>query len=319
MVLSPQSFTLETGSELTDDAERLLAESAVSLSDPGEIDRLYVLGLSDRVRRGELSVITLLKGRETIGLFCYRSIDLEAELVYGCMKAGSEGLERLFMGMIVEDLARHGTSVVRSGLSGPGAGRFAAAALLMGFRKVSRMSMTRKVDETEVFTYKPAPGISIIPWSPACFEDVCRLMHEASEDFDRAVYPLFGSVEGSRALLLSILQDRHGMFLPELSLAAQVDGKTVGFLLASLIQDGSVLILDIAVDTGHRRKGIGGKLLESLISKSAMLGRRQIVLAVTLDNDPAIGLYRKMGFRQVSIFDQYVLEIKGPASGNAAQ
>jgi ribosomal protein S18 acetylase RimI-like enzyme len=319
MVLSPQSFTLETGSELTDDAERLLAESAARLSDPGEIDRLYVLGLPDRVRHGELSVITLLKGGETIGLFCYRSIDLEAELVYGCMKAGSEGLERLFMGLLIDVLSGQGTRAVRSGFSGPGAGRFATTALMMGFRKVSRMSMTRKVDETEIFTYRPAPGISVIPWSAACFEDVCRLMHEASEDFDRAVYPLFGSAEGSRALLLSILQDRHGMFLPELSLAAQIDDRTVGFLLASLIQDGSVLILDVAVDPEHRRKGIGGKLLESLISKSAMLGRRQIVLAVTLDNDPAIGLYRKMGFRQASIFDQYVLEIQEPASGSAVR
>lgn len=311
MVLSPQGYTLETGSELTDDAERLLIESAVRIPSTGEIDRMYVLGLPDRVRRGELSVITLLKGIEPIGIFCYRSVDLEAELVYGCLKAGSEGLERIFMLQILDDLSGQGINAVRSSFSGPGADRFAIAALEMGFRKVSRMSMTRRVDESSIFTYKPDPGLNIQPWSTNHFEDICRLMYEASEDFDRAVYPLFASPEGCRTLLLSIMQDRHGMFLPELSLVATVDdNKVVGFLLSSLIVDGSVLILDIAVDSQHRGNGIGGKMLESLISKSAMIGRRQIVLAVTLDNDQAIGLYRKMGFKQASIFDQYVLVLK---------
>ncbi|WP_424358606.1 N-acetyltransferase family protein [Methanocella sp. MCL-LM] len=310
MVLSPQGYTLETGSELTDDAERLLIESAVRIPSTGEIDRLYVLGLPDRVRRGELSVITLLKGIEPIGIFCYRSVDLEAELVYGCLKPGNEGLERIFMLQILDELSTQGINAVRSSFSGPGADRFAVAALEMGFRKVSRMSMTRRVDESHTFTYKPEPGLNITPWSTNHFEDICRLMYEASEAFDRAVYPLFASPEGCRTLLLSIMQDRHGIFIPELSLVATIDDRVVGFLLSSLIVDGSVLILDIAVDSQHRGNGIGGKLLESLISKSAMLGRRQIVLAVTLDNEPAIGLYRKMGFKQASIFDQYVLELK---------
>ncbi|CAJ36560.1 GNAT family N-acetyltransferase [Methanocella arvoryzae] len=310
MVLSPQGFTLETGSELTDAAERLLVESAARIPPTGEIDRRYVLSLPDRVRRGELGVVTLLKGREPIGIFCYRSVDLEAELVYGCLEPGSEGLERVFLLHILDVLSDQAVRAVRSGFSGPGADRFAVAAIDMGFRKVPRMSMTRSVDEAEIFLYKPDPGVNVLPWSTSYFEDVCRLMYEASEAFDRAVYPLFGSPEGCRTLLLSILQDRHGLFLPELSLVATIDDQVVGLLLSSQIADGSVLILDIAVDSSHRGKGIGGKMLENLISKSAMLGRRQIVLAVTLDNEPAIGLYRKMGFRQTSIFDQYVLELE---------
>lgn len=311
MVLSPQSFPLETGSSLTEDAESLLTESASRLTAPAEVDHAYVAGLPERVRRGELSVITLLKGLETIGIVCYRTVDSESEVVYCCMKTGYEGLERLFLGRIVSEFTGYGIRVVRGSFSGPGADRFTAAAVEIGFRKVVRMSMTYSVTEDLAHTYRPAPGIEIQQWTPAYFEDVCKLMCVAAEDFDRAVYPLFGSIEGARTLLLSILRDRHGIFLPELSLVALIDGEPAGFLLASMIQNGTVLILDIAVESERRRRGIGGKLLQYLISKSAVLSRRQIVLAVTLDNNPAIELYKKTGFRQTSIFDQYVLEIRG--------
>lgn len=308
MALSSQGF--EVGCTLTTDAERLLVESAVRLPSPGEIDRIYVTGLPERARRGDLSVLTLQKGLETVGVVCYRSIDRESELVYGCLKTDYCGQEQLFLDLIVGHLLGTGTSAIRCGFSWPESDRFTEAARTKGFKKVRRMSMVRDVNGELAGSYRPGQGISVLPWNPGHFDEVGALMCTAAEDFDRAVYPLFGSPEGCRTMLLSILQDRHGLFLPELSLVAQAGGKTVGFLLSSLIHDGSVLILDIAVEAGQRRRGIGRKLLENLLSKAALHGRRQVVLAVTMDNTPAIELYKKMGFREVSTFDQYVLEVR---------
>jgi ribosomal protein S18 acetylase RimI-like enzyme len=169
--------------------------------------------------------------------------------------------------------------------------------------------MAKAVDDSHMFSYVPTPGIQVLAWSPWYFEEACRIMYEESEPADRLLYPLFGSSEGARKLLLSIVQGRHGTFMPELSAVCQAGGAIVGFLLCALLADGSVLVLDIAVSRACRRAGAGTKMLEYLVSKCASLGYRQIVLAVTADNQAAIGLYKKMGFRDVAAFDQYVLAI----------
>lgn len=286
--------------------------SAASRLAAGEIERLYICGLIDRVRRGDLSVYSLLCGGEVAGAICYRSVDGEAELIHGFVAPEHEGAEGVFLGMVTEALARSGTRVIRSGFGWPGQARFSGAAAAAGFAAVSRISMARDVAEGEMFSFVPSPGVSVTPWSAADFEDVSRLMHEASAPADRRVYPLFASPEGSRALLLSIVQGRHGAFEPGLSAVAEVRGETAGFLLSSLMPDGGVLVLDVAVKEGLRRKGIASHMIRYLISRCAAAGRRQIVLAVTAENVEAIGLYKKMGFREIAAFEQHVLMIEKP-------
>lgn len=58
--------------------------------------------------------------------------------------------------------------------------------------------------------------------------------------------------------------------------------------------------LGIAVREGHRRRGIGTGLLESLLAHARDLGIRQVSLSVEQDN-PALALYEKLGFQQVSV------------------
>jgi len=316
MDASRQDFLLQADIRLTDEAELLLLESASRLpAVPGDIDRKYIMGLPNRVRWGELEAMQLAVDGELSGVFCYRSVDNEAELVYGCLRRGYGNIERLLMDGIICELAEREIHAIRSGFSWPGSERFAAAALEIGFQKIGRMSMSLDVDMKRMFSCHPSPGVNILPWSPAYFEDVCRIMYEASEHYDRVVYPLFGSPEGARKLLLSILQDRHGLFMPDLSIVAQKGGQIVGFLISALLPDGCVLILDIAVDSGFRRQGVGSRMVENLVSKSAALDRGQIVLAVTRDNSPAIALYLKAGFKEIAHFDQYVLKIGPGLSG----
>ena len=95
--------------------------------------------------------------------------------------------------------------------------------------------------------------------------------------------------------------------MPGLSAVCEVDGQVAGFLISSMLIDGSVLVLDIAVRKAYRRTGVGSRMLKYLIGKCAAAGKRQIVLAVTATNTAAIELYRKTGFRQVATFEQHVL------------
>lgn len=297
---------LKFGIEVTPAVEEAFSEAAAWLP---ELERLYVKSLIDRMRRGELSLISLHDGDAVAGAACYRSVDGEAEVVFGFLRPSYRGAEQAFLEKVVLALKESGISVIRTGFAWPDAGPFIAVARRMGFSIIHRISMAKAVDDHHLFTYVPATGIHVVPWSPWHFEEACRIMHEESEPADRALYPLFGSPEGARRLLLSIVQGRHGTFLPQLSAVCQSGGAVVGFMLCALIADGSVLVLDIAVSKAHRRKGAATKMLEYLISKAAALGHRQIVLAVTAGNEPAIGLYRKMGFQEVATFDQYVLAL----------
>lgn len=298
---------LVAGTTATPAIEAAFSEAAARLP---ELERLYVLSLPDRVRSGELCLIALQDGDGVAGAACYRSVDGEAEVVYGFLRPPYRGAEQAFLEQVVGKLAGSGIGVVRSGFTWPDAGRFIAAAVRLGFTAVHRSSMALDVEDRHLFSYVPAPGISVLPWSPWYFEEACRIMYEESEPADRALYPLFASPEGARRLLLSIVQGRHGTFLPGLSAVCQAGGAIVGFLLCALLADGNVLVLDIAVSKAGRRRGAGTKMLEYLIGKAAAAGTRQIVLAVTAGNAAAIGLYKKVGFREVATFDQYVLNVQ---------
>lgn len=304
--LAGERFQL--GNSLSPSLEDAFYEAASRLM-ASEVERLYVSSLIDRVRQGELSLFTLLHDGATAGAICYRSVDREAELIYGFTAPDFEESEGAFLGMVANALVLSGVSVIRSGFCWPGQARFTQAAARLGFITVPRLSMMRNVDEGQMFSFTPSPGVNILPWSSTYFDDVCRIMHEESVPVDQLVYPLFASPEGSRALLLSIIRDRHGVFMPRLSAVAQVNDEVIGFLLSSQLVDGSVLVIDIAVKAEHRNKGIGGQMLQYLISRCAMTGKRMIVLAVTAENAHAIGLYKKMGFQEMAAFEQHVLKI----------
>ncbi len=63
------------------------------------------------------------------------------------------------------------------------------------------------------------------------------------------------------------------------------------------IEDDEYYISALTVDESHRRKGIGSLLLRSTIETARIKNCKSVVLEVEGDNEPAIGLYKKFGFR----------------------
>lgn len=55
-------------------------------------------------------------------------------------------------------------------------------------------------------------------------------------------------------------------------------------------------ITNVAIKSTHRRKGIGGLLLEKLYEEGAMLDVQEYFLEVRESNEAAIGLYSRQGF-----------------------
>src|SRR5512138_357664 len=73
----------------------------------------------------------------------------------------------------------------------------------------------------------------------------------------------------------------------------------------------ATLVHRIAVHPDHRRQGHARHLLESLGSKLAILGPRQLVAEVPAKLAPACALFGKSGYSQEAVLTDYVFETAG--------
>ena len=56
-------------------------------------------------------------------------------------------------------------------------------------------------------------------------------------------------------------------------------------------------ILSIDVEPSFQGKGLGSSLLSSLLSSAKGMGKKKCILEVSCDNEKALGLYKKFGFK----------------------
>jgi [ribosomal protein S18]-alanine N-acetyltransferase len=82
------------------------------------------------------------------------------------------------------------------------------------------------------------------------------------------------------------------------------DGKVTGYCGVWIIVD-EAHITNIAVLPSYRGKGLGDKLLGSMIEIAKEMGARTMTLEVRVSNIPAQSLYRKFGFRDGGIRKNY--------------
>jgi len=73
-----------------------------------------------------------------------------------------------------------------------------------------------------------------------------------------------------------------------------VDGADVGWL-QSTTREGSLFLAQLFVDSAFQRRGIGTEVMHGLIAEAAR-ARQAVTLGVVKIN-PALRLYRRMGFR----------------------
>jgi ribosomal-protein-alanine N-acetyltransferase len=84
-------------------------------------------------------------------------------------------------------------------------------------------------------------------------------------------------------------------------LIATADGATVGFCSWRQSAPDEAEILNLAVEPGWRRRGIGSALLNAVAEQA----RGTIFLEVAEPNTPAIALYRKLGWAQAGVRPGY--------------
>jgi len=83
-------------------------------------------------------------------------------------------------------------------------------------------------------------------------------------------------------------------------LANAATGEPLAFSLAWSVAD-ELQLLDMATHPSHRRRGYARALLAELLSHARRERKRLVLLEVRQSNEPAIQLYRSMGFRTTGV------------------
>ena len=103
--------------------------------------------------------------------------------------------------------------------------------------------------------------------------------------------------EKQREALEAMLADRSRGRIFVAREGSEVVGMATLLYTVSTAEGGkAALFEDLIVEPRHRRKGIGSKLAYYVIQQARAEGVRRITLLTDLENDTALGLYRKLGF-----------------------
>ena len=113
----------------------------------------------------------------------------------------------------------------------------------------------------------------------------------------------FGEEAFTRNQIAQLITDYNSI-----SLIAREEGRIVGFIVGTIYPDRKAFnghILTVDVSASYRRKGIGKVLLQNIEVIFAKKGVLACVLEVREDNTAALGLYRKLGYKEVGRLTNY--------------
>jgi hypothetical protein len=146
----------------------------------------------------------------------------------------------------------------------------------------------------------PALGLpdaySLVPWSEALLDAHAEaLFGSFHAEIDATVFPSLGDPVGSRCLMSEIC--RKAGFLPGATWLVASPAGPAGTVQGVCDRTGTGAIQNLGVLPGHRGKGLGEALLLQALHGFRAAGLRQAMLEVTAQNDAAVRLYRRVGFR----------------------
>ncbi|MGH9488158.1 MAG: GNAT family N-acetyltransferase [Terriglobales bacterium] len=153
------------------------------------------------------------------------------------------------------------------------------------------------------------------PWGAANYEEAARLIQRAYEHHvDSRINDQYRSFAGAIRFMHNIAHyPGCGAFDASASFLARSAGRGAleGMILASRVKADVAHITQVCVLPERQRQGVGQALLARTLASLRGQRLRAATLTVTGENTAALGLYRRLGFVQLSEFDAYVWERQG--------
>jgi ribosomal protein S18 acetylase RimI-like enzyme len=148
------------------------------------------------------------------------------------------------------------------------------------------------------------PGYRFLPWSPDLLDEHAEVKFLSFRDeLDAVVFPCLGELESCQRLMQEI-SERDG-FVPEatwLAIYAPAGARfsePCGTIQAIRVQRNKANIQNIGVTPHHRGGGVGAGLILSSLCGLQQVGVPRVALEVTAENDVAVRLYRRLGFKVI--------------------
>jgi ribosomal protein S18 acetylase RimI-like enzyme len=139
-------------------------------------------------------------------------------------------------------------------------------------------------------------GYFWVPWDESLVEHHAEVkFHSFHEEIDATVFPSLSHRPGC-VNLMSEIRRRHG-FLPEATWLVACGDCCCGTVQGIRERSGRGAIQNLGVIPSHRGRGIGSALVLQALHGFRRAGLGAAVLEVTAQNDAAVRLYRRLGFR----------------------
>jgi ribosomal protein S18 acetylase RimI-like enzyme len=155
----------------------------------------------------------------------------------------------------------------------------------------------------EIELYEPPPfrpvpeGYSLVPWDDSLMERHAEVLYYSfCDEIDAKVFPSFGSRQGCSSLMKEIR--RKSGFLPEATWLLVRGEDVCGSIQGLRERTGVGAIQNVGVTGSHRGKGLGTLLLTQALHGFRRAGLGRALLEVTAQNDRAVQLYWRLGFRR---------------------
>jgi GNAT superfamily N-acetyltransferase len=155
--------------------------------------------------------------------------------------------------------------------------------------------------ELDLYAAPPAPelppGYSWIAWDEALVDRHAEVMFSSfHEEIDSVVFPSLGDRQGCYQLMREIR--RKPGFMPESTwLVVSAEGYCGG--VQGVRERGPIgAIQNLGVVPAHRGRGLGRALLLQAVHGFRRAGLGRAFLEVTAQNDGAVQLYHRAGFRR---------------------
>lgn len=154
--------------------------------------------------------------------------------------------------------------------------------------------------EIDLYEAPPVPalpeGFYWIPWDDALIDVHAEVKFRSfHEEIDSTVFPNLGSRQGC-SLLMNEIRRRPG-FIPEATWLVACVACTCGTVQGRREPNGLGAIQNLGVVPVYRGLGLGSALLLQALHGFRRAGLGRAFLEVTAQNEAAIRLYRRLGFR----------------------
>jgi ribosomal protein S18 acetylase RimI-like enzyme len=140
-------------------------------------------------------------------------------------------------------------------------------------------------------------GFRWLPWHDSLLELHAAVKFRCfATETDAQVFPSLGHLSGCRDLMTAIVT-RAGFCPGATCLVAKEDEECVATVQGLIDTNGFGGIQNLGVVADFRGLGIGKALLLKALAGFAAVGARRAFLEVTAQNEPAVRMYRQIGFR----------------------